>query len=243
MRFTLYLQPERGPCSPLTLDLEDVFRTLALSESAADPDEEQMRRLEAAIGRAFPGVQPESGRAGLRHILRRLPHVSVFDGVVLVVRGEIPEPPRPLAAQVREMEATVRSLSGQLESQRQARSRLEGVVRQLTDRLERAAGEALAAQRAADAEIQRIQALERAAREEAASLRAELDRGAGEAELAALRLELEALRKERDGLRETVAQRDGAIADLEDEVRLLRSRGVDEGKTGETAAVVEPVPF
>lgn len=226
MNLTLFLWPERGPISPVSLDLLDIFRNRALG--GEDPDEDDLQRLEGVIHRHYRMVELGASRAGLLRILATLHHADLFDGVVLRVGGEIAEPPSPVADQIRELEARLRDLDGQLQVERRVKARLEEVVARLTRRLEEATQAMTAAQDASKLAIQR-------ARKE--------EREAAKAELSPLRADLAVAKRLESSLRATLENRDEEVRSLSDEVERLRAANARGLRTDADGTVTESVPF
>jgi hypothetical protein len=88
MRLTVYLHPDRGPISPVDLNLLALFETVT-PPAGEDLTDAHLRRLEDAIRARYPHVRPETNRRGLKRIYANFLTAYRFDGVVLRVAGTI----------------------------------------------------------------------------------------------------------------------------------------------------------
>jgi hypothetical protein len=150
VRLTIYLAPDRGPISPVELDLLDIFRTMTPPGPGDGIDRGRLDLLCAAIRRRYDRVVPESNLPGLRRIYANFGHADRFDGAVLRVAGEIPAPPD---AQLDEIRAEIGRLKSELVGERN-RAGLQTV------RAEQLAEELRAHQRALEAAELRARVLE-----------------------------------------------------------------------------------
>jgi len=188
VRLTVYLHPDRGPITPVLLDLFEIYRTLTPPGPADGLGEGELAPLCEAIRRSHRGVRPESNLAGLARVYANFRHADRFDGVVLRVEGEIPAAQgapddrrlEAIRAEIRRRDQEIQRLQAELRSER-------ALLSQVTDRLQRS-------EQALEAALRQAEAL----RTDLSGARAERDRAA----------------RANEGLAATLAARDRSIEEL-----------------------------
>jgi hypothetical protein len=152
VKLTLYLLPDRGPISPVSLDLVEIFRTLTPPRPADRLGAGELERLCDAIRQVHPGVEPESNLRGLARVYANFGHADRFDGVVLRVHGDIPQPEVVANdAQVAAVKAELARRDDKIGRLRAELSDERSLVGQLTARLEQSQRELQEAVRQSDA--------------------------------------------------------------------------------------------
>jgi hypothetical protein len=208
VKLTIYLLPDRGPITPVELDLVEIFRTLTPPRPADGLSQDHLRILCDAILRAdrrFAGIRLERSRAGLSRIYANFGHADRFDGVVLRVEGEIaPESEQArngraeqagaIAAEIEARDRTIRELRGEVWRAQQAEKAQRALLDDVTNRLQEVT-RALEREQSGGADLRR----------QAESWRAELSRA---------RAEHGALADTVKQLRDTLAERDRELAEL-----------------------------
>lgn len=103
---TLYIQPDKGPISPIEIDLLSIETTIMGLDAGSNRDESRIRQIAAKIKTQFPDVDPYRDLSVFSHFVRRLSHVALFSGVVVRLPGTIQgqsQPPNPTADQIQRL--------------------------------------------------------------------------------------------------------------------------------------------
>src|SRR5437868_14023432 len=86
---TIYIRPDKGPISEMKLDMLAIDTEAMQSTTNGKNDERRLDKIAEKITEKFPKVEPQRKLNELRLLIARLSHVSLFDGVVLRLPGEI----------------------------------------------------------------------------------------------------------------------------------------------------------
>lgn len=101
---TLYIRADRGPISPMTLDMLEVEIAVVSLPASADRDEARVREIANRIKKHYPNVEPDRKLQELRWLIGRLKNIAMFDGIVLRLPGSIDGPAQPKNPLVAEFE-------------------------------------------------------------------------------------------------------------------------------------------
>jgi hypothetical protein len=211
----LYIHPDKGPVTPMELDLMQV-EMVALRSVGGSYDEARAREIARLVRATFAQVDPESNWRELMAIGSRLSHADIFNGIVLRLPGTITDGSRqePDEETTKKLERLMRQFQQVSESYQKERqqlrekvSRLESEQRRLKALSQNASADLLTLraqlQQERDAHA-RTQLAGRQAREEADRLaresaalqtRAELEREAQATLLARVKRDQEELTK------------------------------------------------
>ncbi len=86
---TIYIHPDKGPITPMKLDLDAVEVAINKVPTASSSDEAAVRAIVKQISDKFKGLEPENNSRQLAMIMRRWVYAEGFIGIVLRLTGTI----------------------------------------------------------------------------------------------------------------------------------------------------------
>lgn len=115
---TIYIKPDKGPITGMSLDLLSI-ETTVIKTSGIKNDDARLEMIAQQIQAQFPDVDPQKKMHELRFLIARLSQIALFDGIVLQLPGSIPgDTPAPATLDVDILEKQkkrIEDLTGQLE--------------------------------------------------------------------------------------------------------------------------------
>ncbi len=242
---TLYIHPEKGPITPMRLDMMDVEVAAIRSPVGANRDDVRAREIAARIKKEFKDVDPHSKLGEIRTLVGKLSHTYLFNGIALCLPGTIDgkSVPNPTVEEFQRLTQEILELKKQLEEQRRKHDavsarlhHLESENKRLVNKYNEANSEVTGLQvhlqeaeeqvKNARTEAKRAKDKSERLEQENAALQTELDLAkrdkqtfqAMQTELSSLRQSLTQANKAEQQLRETLARRENEINALRDRI-------------------------